>query len=108
MPNEQANPPVGNSVSDDKVFAVMSYLWALCLIPLLMKRGNTFIQSHAKQGFLLFLFEVVIWVLMFIPPLYFIGVLVAFVFSIMGILNALQGKEWEMPVLGVYAKKLNF
>lgn len=97
-----------NKVSDDRVFATMSYLWALCLIPLLMKRGNAFIQGHAKQGFLLFLFEIVMWVLMFIPPLYFIGMLVAVVFSIIGILHALQGKEWEMPVLGVYAKKLKF
>lgn len=108
MADESMNKTSGNSVSDDKVFATMSYLWALCLIPLLMKRGNAFIQSHAKQGFLLFLFEVVLWVLMFIPPLYFIGMIVAVIFSIMGILNALQGKEWEIPVLGAYAKKLNF
>ncbi len=108
MADEPMNTSGGNSISDDKVFATMSYLWALCLVPLLMKRGNAFIQGHAKQGFLLFLFEVVLWVLMFIPPLYFIGMIAAVILSIIGILHALQGKVWEMPVLGKYAQKLNF
>lgn len=108
MDNQPMNASNTNDASDDKVFAAMSYLWVLCLLPLLMKRNRPFVQFHAKQGFLLFLFEVVIWVVMFIPPLYFVGVLAAVILSIMGILAALTGKEWEMPVLGKYAKKLNF
>jgi len=27
--------------------------------------------------------------------------------SVLGIINALQGKKWEMPYLGKYAKKIN-
>ncbi|KKT22133.1 MAG: hypothetical protein UW06_C0018G0004 [Parcubacteria group bacterium GW2011_GWE1_43_8] len=108
MDTTPANTPASNEVSDDKVFAAMSYLWVLCLLPLLMKRNRPFVQFHAKQGFLLFLFEVVIWVLMFIPPLYFIGMLAAVVLSIMGLVSAITGKEWEMPVLGKYAKSLKF
>ena len=108
MDTNPTNTPAGNEVSDDKVFAAMSYLSILCLLPLLMKKDRPFVQFHAKQGFLLFLFEVVIWVVAFIPPLYFIGMLASAVLAIMGLLSALTGKEWEMPVLGKYAKKLNF
>jgi uncharacterized membrane protein len=38
--------------------AVLSYIGILCLIPLLMKKTSKFAQEHAKQGFVLFLFEI--------------------------------------------------
>jgi len=37
-----------------------------------------------------------------------LGSLVLLVVMVIGIMNALQGKMWEMPVLGDLAKKINF
>jgi len=38
----------------------------------------------------------------------FVGWIAAVVLSILGLVAALSGREWEMPVLGAYAKKWNF
>lgn len=107
----QSVPP-STSVSDDKVYAALSYLWILSLFPLLMKRDRPFVQYHAKQGFLLFLGEVVVSVVGMVPVLGwfvgFVGWIAAVVLSILGLVAALSGREWEMPVLGAYAKKWNF
>ena len=97
---------------DDKVYAAISYLWILSLFPLLMKRDRPFVQFHAKQGFLLFLFEVLVSVVGMIPVLGwivgFVGWIVAVVLSVLGILAALSGRGWQMPVVSEYTKKLNF
>ncbi len=102
-----------NNISqDDKVYAALSYLWILSLVPLLMKRHRPFVQFHAKQGFLLFLCEVIITLVSPIPLLgwlvAFIGWILVIVFSILGLISALAGRYWEMPYLSDYAKKWNF
>jgi uncharacterized membrane protein len=112
MDTAPSHSPASNEVSDDKVFAAMSYLWFLCLLPLLLKRNRPFVQFHAKQGFLLFVCEVAIAMIAWIPVLGwlvgFVGWIAAVVLSILGLVAALSGREWEMPVLGQYAKKFNF
>jgi uncharacterized membrane protein len=101
-----------SGMQDDKVMAAIAYIWVLCFVTLLMKKDNEYCQFHAKQGLVLFLFSFVVMVLGMIPVLGWfivlpIGWLIIVVLSILGILNALQGKKWEMPFLGKYAKKIN-
>ena len=97
---------------EDKAYAALSYLWVLCLVPLFFRRQSAYVQWHAKQGFLLFVGEVVIAMVAWIPVLGwivgFVGWIAAVILSIMGILAALSGKMWEMPFLGAYAKKWKF
>ncbi len=99
-------------VSEDRAYAALSYLWVLCLVPLFLKRQSAYVQFHAKQGFLLFVAEIAISVVSVVPVLGwlvgFVGWLAAVVLSVLGIMAALTGKEWVMPILGEYAKKLNF
>lgn len=97
---------------EKKVIAALSYIWILCLIPLLTKRDDAYCQFHAKQGLVLFIGSFVVMVLGVIPILgWFIvlpvGWLVIILMSILGIVNALQGKQWEMPFFGKYAKQIN-
>ena len=61
---------------DDKVYAALSYLWILALVPLLTKRDREYVQFHARQGFVLFLAEFIIFLVSMIPLL---GYLVGFV-----------------------------
>ena len=96
--------------------AALSYVFVLCLIPLLLSRDSAYVQFHAKQGLVLFIVEVVVMilasVLVFIPLLGWLANLVMYLFvfimAITGFVKALQGKKWEMPWLGSYAKKLKF
>ena len=69
-------------------------------------------QFHAKQGLVLFIGSFVVMILGMIPVLGWLiilplGWLIIIVLSILGIVNALAGKKWEMPFLGQYAKKIH-
>jgi len=102
-------------IEKNKGMAVLSYIWILCLIPLLAAKESKFAQFHAKQGLVLFLTWVVLGILYAIPVInvvmifvgWIIGLLIL-ILAIMGIVNALGGKYWKMPVLGGFAEKFNF
>lgn len=88
--------------------AVLSYLSVLCLIPLFLK-SDDFVKFHAKQGFTLFVLEMIILMIgVLIPFLGFVvnifGGLFCLVLSILGIINVLTNKKEELPLIGRYAK----
>ena len=100
-----------NLTQEDKVYAALSYIFILVFIPLLLKPQNGYVQFHAKQGLVLFLVEVALWVVGVVPVLGwligFVGHIVVVILAILGIVAALVGRYWEMPFLGEYAKKVN-
>ena len=105
-----------NNNSNDTLMGVLAYIGILCLIPLLAAKDSEFAQFHAKQGLNLFLLEVGVavlsWVLGFmsiVGGLAFLGLMTMaiwlvqigfFVLSIIGIVNALNGKKEPLPVIG--------
>jgi len=100
--------PIDNKdIEDNKVIAAIGYIWILCLVPLFLKRRSSFAQFHAKQGLVLFILEVVGWLIFWIPLIGFLLYILVILFAAMGIMYALQGKYWEMPILGRYAKRIN-
>ena len=98
------------SVSGDNVYAILSYLWILCLIPILMKKEEDFVRFHARQGLMLFIVEVAIGIIGIIPLLghivYLVGMLACGILSIVGIVQVLMGNKWKMPVIGDWAEKI--
>ena len=97
----------GNDIEENKQVAALSYLSILFLVPLLTKRDSKYTQFHAKQGLVLCVAEVVSIVVIWIPPLYGILWIAFLILSVMGIVKALAGEWWELPILGKYAKKFN-
>ncbi len=95
-------------IKPEKTFvAALSYLWILCLVPLFLKRKDSFAQFHAKQGLLLFVIEIIGTIIFPIPFIGWILWVAVVVLSAVGFRYALIGEEWEMPILGKYAKKIN-
>jgi uncharacterized membrane protein len=109
--------PAGEAASDsadieqNKVFAVLAYLGILFLVPLLAAPNSRYARYHTNQGIVLFIATVVLtgafYVLAHIPVLgRVLGLggtvtwIVAFVFMILGIINAAGGKRQPLPVLG--------
>lgn len=93
-------------LEENGTMAALSYIWVLCLVPLIFRRKSKLAKFHAKQGLLLFVVEVLLSWLFPVPIIgWALGVLVMFL-AILGIINALNGTLWEMPFLGRYAKKL--
>ena len=101
-----------NDIEENKVIAAIGYLGILCVLPLFMKKESPFAQFHGKQGLVLFVVWIALSFINIIPLLgqliWVLGSLVLLVVMVIGIMNALQGKMWEMPVLGDLAKKINF
>jgi len=97
-------------VREGKVFALFAYLGLLCFIPLLFNKENKFSLFHAKQGLVLVIVELGIFVLTFMP---FLGWVMAPILSIIvgiicivGIVQVLMGNYWKIPIVGEYAHKI--
>lgn len=121
-PQQMAPPPPAAGVSseaeinDGKIFAFLAYLLTLVgfLIVILAKKENKFAMYHAKQGLVLFIFEVIVYFVGGIIPFlgWFIilpvGGIFVLVLKIMGIVNSLNGQEKPLPIIGQFADKFNF
>lgn len=98
-------------VSENKIIACLSYIGILVLIPLLAKKDSKFAQEHAKQGLVLLLAFVALFVIGIIPILgwliAFFGNIVLLVIALVAFIKCLMGEFWEIPVLGQYRHKLN-
>lgn len=84
--------------------AVLAYLGFLLIIPAIAANKNKFVRFHLGQGLILFIASVIGGFLSFIP---YVGTvlnsvvsIVAFVFMILGIVNACQGKMKGLPLIG--------
>lgn len=90
--------------------AIISYLGPLCLIPYLTKEKDEFVSFHAKQGLVLFILEVITWVVVWVfPPLWALMNLVSLawlVLSIIGIINVVNKQKKQLPIIGSLADKI--
>ncbi len=93
----------------DKIHLVLSYLGILSLIPLLTVKDSAYVQYHAKQGLVLNLVVGVgLVVLGLIPIVGLLGCLLGpalLVVDIIGIMKALKGERWQIPVITDLAAK---
>lgn len=110
-PIESAEAPKNTPDQDveaNKTMAALSYVWILCLVPLLGKKNSKFAQFHAKQGLVLFAVEIVASILTWIPVLGWLLGLGLLIVAIMAIIKALNGDWWEIPYVYDWSKKINF
>ncbi len=94
-------------VADGKMYALLSYLSILCIIPLILKKNNRFVLAHGKQGLVLFVAEVGVLVLSIVLPVLrdpFIFVL--FLFSFWGMITVIRGQLVQLPIVAPIADKI--
>ena len=119
-----------HELEQGKVCAILSYL----LVGIIwyfadekMKK-NSYVKFHAKQGLVLLIFSIAIWIVerilfsMFFNPfswgawgaigllgtIFWIVGLAELVLVIIGIVNAANGNQKPLPIIGGFASKLNF
>lgn len=109
--------------TDTKVFAAISYLSILFIIPWVVKKEHPFVAFHIKQGMALFFAEVVVWFILWLIESFLTTVfsyhaaglvvwlnkLIWIVFvavSLIGIYYATTGKEKPLPYLDVVTKNI--
>lgn len=107
MAEDRKKIEASDKIEKGKGLAWLSYLWILWLVPLLAMKDNEFCKFHVKQGIILSILAIAIWVIGWIPFLGWfiviigiIGNVYIIVMTIMGIINAANGKYWKMPLLG--------
>ena len=123
MPEETTTPapstPSGEPTSDEKVMGAIAYLGILFLVPLLTKKDSKFAMFHAKQGMVLFIIEVILWIINFVLIASLFGVLflgwilwiiwmIVAIFALIGLIQALSGKYWKLPIFGGWAESFKF
>lgn len=95
---------------EGKFFAAISYISFLCIISLILKKDNKFALYHAKQGLVLFVFEVAGFILSIIPVLGWLikifGLALFVLISLWGILEALMGNFSRIPIVSDIADKI--
>ena len=92
-------------ILEGKIFAILSYLSILCIIPLLFKKDNLFVLKHGKQGLILFLGEVAVFIVHIILGQWILrlGMFVFGVLSFIGLIAALQGRDADLPIISKLA-----
>lgn len=90
--------------SDDKLFGALAYISIISIIMYVLKKNNTFVAFHARQGMVLFIASL-LW---FIPVLGWIAALLAYVGMVIGFIKAYNGEKYEMPFVKMLAEKINF
>jgi len=114
MAEEKKVPFTGTGTelsAEEKVYSVFAYFGVLCLVSLLLKRDNSYIMFHVRQGIVLFIIEVIANVFSVIPFLGFISFILVMIvcglLSVIGIIEAVRGNKWEMPFVSEWAKKIS-
>lgn len=98
--------PDAKDAADNKAVAMIGYLGILCLLPLLLKKDSAFAQFHGKQGLILCLAWIVVMLVGWFPFIGWALWLVAVVFTVLGLMNAYNGKMEPLPFIGQYADKI--
>lgn len=97
-----------DDVLEGKVIAILSYLSILCIIPLIYKKDNLFVLTHSKQGLVLFVGQVAVFILHIVLGTWFLrlGMFVLLVLAFFGLLAVLRGKYIRIPVVSTIAETI--
>jgi len=97
-------------IQEGKIFAILAYLFILCIVPLIVKKDNKFALFHGKQGLVLFIAEVTTFIVSVLP---IIGPIISqtaiFIFgaiSIWCIIQVLRGAYIRIPIISNIADKI--
>ncbi len=101
-------------IESNKAMAILSYLFLLVFVPIFAAKESKYARFHANQGLVLTIAVIAFWIVDVILSIIFafigLGWLISiigwlvwvlfFVFEIIGLVNASQGKAKELPIIG--------
>ena len=111
MEDENINDTARAEIEEGRFFALIGYISLLCLVPLLLKRKNSFAVFHGKQGLVLFILEIASCIIKLIPivgeVIFILASVLCGILSLIGIVKVLMSEYWEIPVIYDIAQKSN-
>ena len=119
VPSPSNTPATGGGLTPNLAGA-LAYLFGPItgILFLVVEKTNSFVRFHAMQSTVLGVAWVIFWIALtivtsLVPVLgWIVGFIVSIVLGLGGFIlwlllmwNAYQGKEWELPVVGPFARK---
>lgn len=103
-----ASPHDTNHILEGKVYAILAYLSILCIIPLVIKKENPFVLKHGKQGLVIFIAQVAVFIVHIVLGQWFLrlGMFILGIISLLGIIFVLKGEYVNIPVVSKIADKI--
>ena len=93
-------------VSENMLFAALSYVGVLVLVPLLMRKDDPFVRFHAKQGLVVLGgFVVALLAARWIPIVGSVLFLLLLIVDVIALVQALLGRWWKIPIIGMIAER---
>lgn len=89
-------------IEANKLMGILCYLGILWLIPFLVQKDSPFVKYHLNQGLVLLIVGLVVAAISWIPVIGWLCGVVVFALAIIGIVNVVQGKAQELPVIGKF------
>ncbi|MEK7585574.1 MAG: DUF4870 domain-containing protein [Patescibacteria group bacterium] len=94
--------------NNNKLMAILAYIGPLVIVSYLVAKDDPFVKFHIKQGLVLLVIEVIVWMLgmgMYgLWPILRLVNLATLVLAIVGIINVTKNQEKELPLVGQFAK----
>lgn len=88
--------------------AVLAYFGVLIIIPFIFAKDIPFVKFHIKQGLVLISIGIIVWIIgMLFPGLWQLLQIInlgTLILAIVGIVNALNYKEIELPLTGSFSE----
>ena len=89
--------------NDSYLYGALCYFWILALVFLFLKKDDSFVRFHAKQGVVLFVASLLTW----IPMIGWVLGFAIFLAAVAGFIKALQGEKYRLPLIFDIAEKIN-
>ena len=110
-----AGSPLPKEVEEGRTFAILSYALSFISIPFflvpLIMRNNEFSLYHAKQCLMIWLAGIAVGIVGSLLMVVCIGAILLpagmiflLVLAVMGLMNAVQGRQKPVPVIGKFAE----
>lgn len=95
------------NIEEERLYALLGYCFLLCVVPLLFKKESDLAVFHGRQGLALFLCEMVVFIVSIIFPVIMKPFLVVFaIFSLWGMVKALKGEQFKLPVIYALSERV--
>ncbi len=92
------------------VMAALSYLGILCFVPLMRNKDDEYVQFHAKQGLVLWMWAVVSMFILEVPVIgkWFFGFssMAIVLLSVAGLVSVAFRRAWKLPLIGYFSDRI--
>ena len=92
------------------ILAGLSYLGVLCFAPLLIARDDGFVQFHARQGLIIWMWGIFALLLLHVPVLgewvFGFTSMIVLAFSVLGLVSVVCQRAWKLPLISWFADRI--